>query len=70
MDGGGEVNVRVAQQLPDHDEFHSLFQEEGGDRVAEAVEPDAVEPGSAEQGVEVPGGGDPSIGTPPVRVKT
>lgn len=55
VDGGGDADVGVAQQLLDHDEFHSLFQEEGGRRVAEVVEPDAAESGLAEQGVEVPG---------------
>ncbi|ALO11725.1 Putative phage integrase [Streptomyces venezuelae] len=39
----------VAQQLLDHDGFHSLFQEEGGRRVAEVVEPNAPEPGLAEE---------------------
>ena len=59
VDGGGDADVGVAQQLLDHDEFHSLLQEQGRRRVAEVVEPDAAEPGSAEQGVEVPGEGGP-----------
>ncbi|GAB1333378.1 hypothetical protein ACE1SV_77170 [Streptomyces sennicomposti] len=58
VDGGGDANVGVAQQLLDHDEFHSLLQEQGRGRVAEVVEPDAAKPGLAEQGVEVPGEGD------------
>jgi hypothetical protein len=57
VDGGGDADVGVAQQLFDHNEFHSLFQEEGRGRVAEVVEPDAAEPGPTEQGVEVPGEG-------------
>ena len=55
VDGGGDADVGVTQQLLDHDEFHALLQEEGGRRVAEVVEPDAAESGLAEQGVEVPG---------------
>jgi hypothetical protein len=59
VDGGGDADVGVPQQLLDHNEFHSLFQEEGRGRVAEVVEPDAAEFGPAEKGVEVPGEGGP-----------
>jgi hypothetical protein len=55
--GGGDADVGVPQQLLDHDEFHSLLQEEGRRRVAEIVESDAAERGLTEQGVEVPGEG-------------
>ena len=37
VDGSGDADAGVAQQLLDDDEFHSLFQEEGGRRVAEVV---------------------------------
>jgi hypothetical protein len=47
----------VSEEFLDDDEFDALFQEEGGRRVSEIMEPDAAEPGPAEQGVEVPGEG-------------
>jgi len=51
----GHAYVSMTQQLLDDDEFDALFEEEGGGRVAEIMEPDASERGPAEQGVEVPG---------------
>lgn len=59
VDGGGDADVGVAQQLLDDDQFHPLFQEEGGRRMAEVVESDAAKSGLAEQGVEVSGEGGP-----------
>jgi hypothetical protein len=38
----GHPDVGMAQQLLDHDELHSLLQEEGGRRVAEVVKADAA----------------------------
>lgn len=33
VNGGGDADVGVAQEFLDHDQFHSLFQEEGRGRV-------------------------------------
>ena len=37
VNGGGDADVGVAEEFLDHDEFHSLFQEEGGGGVSEVV---------------------------------
>lgn len=42
VDGGGDADVGVAQQLLDYDEFDALLQEEGRRRVPEVVESDAA----------------------------
>ncbi len=49
VDGGGDTDVGVAEEFLDHDELDALFQEQGGGRVAEAVEADAAEVGLAEE---------------------
>jgi hypothetical protein len=50
------VHASGGEPLPfDHDEFDSLFQEEGGGRVPEAVEPDAAESGPVEKAAEAAG---------------
>jgi hypothetical protein len=36
-DGGGDVDVGVAEEFLDHDEFDALLQEQGGGRVPEIV---------------------------------
>ncbi|GHH66580.1 hypothetical protein GCM10018775_88980 [Streptomyces umbrinus] len=59
VDGGGDADVGVPEEFLDHDEFHSLLQEEGRRRVTEVVEPDAVESGPVKQSGEVPGEGGP-----------
>ncbi len=52
VDAGGDADVGVAEEFLDHDEFHSLFQEEGRGRVAEVVEADSTEPGPLEESAE------------------
>lgn len=42
VDGGGDADVGMAQQLFDDDEFDALVEEEGGCRVPEVVEADAA----------------------------
>jgi hypothetical protein len=37
VDAGGNADVGVAQQLLDHNEVDTLFQEQGGGRVAEGT---------------------------------
>jgi hypothetical protein len=34
VDGGGDVDVGVAEEFLDHDEFDALFQEQSGGRMA------------------------------------
>jgi hypothetical protein len=55
VDGGGDADVGVAEEFLDHDEFDTLFQEQGGGRAAEVVEADAAEAGLAEERVESAG---------------
>lgn len=45
VDAGGDADVSVAEEFLDHDEVDTLFQEQGGGRVAEVVEADAAESG-------------------------
>jgi hypothetical protein len=52
VDAGGDADVGVAGEFLEHDEFDSLFQEQGGGGVAEVVEADAAEAGPAEERVE------------------
>ncbi len=49
VDGGGDADVGVAEEFLDHDEFDSLFQEQGRGRVPEVVKSDAAEAGLAEE---------------------
>lgn len=49
VDGGGDADVGVAEEVLDHDEFDALFQEQGGGGVPEVVEADAAEAGLAEE---------------------
>lgn len=55
VDRGGDADVGAAEKFLDHDEFATLFQEQGGGRVAEAVEADAAESGPVEEAAKAAG---------------
>lgn len=55
VDAGGDADVGVAEEFFDHDEFDSLFQEQGRGGMPEVVEADAAKAGAAEDRVEEAG---------------
>ncbi|GAA3246628.1 hypothetical protein GCM10020256_74380 [Streptomyces thermocoprophilus] len=52
VDGGGDADVGVPEELLDHDEFHTLLQEERRSGMAKIVEPDTAEARAVEEGGE------------------
>lgn len=55
IDGGGDIDVSVAEEFLDHDELDALLQEQGGSRVPEVVKADTAEASLAEKRGERPG---------------
>lgn len=55
VDGGGDADVGVAEEFLDDDEVDTLFQEQGGGRMSEAVEVDRPEPCPVEEAAEAAG---------------
>lgn len=49
VDGGGDADVRVPEELLDHDEFDALLQEKRRGGVPEVGKPDAGEARAAEE---------------------
>ncbi|KOV85624.1 hypothetical protein ADL01_08175 [Streptomyces sp. NRRL WC-3618] len=50
VDGGGDADVGVSEELLDHDQLDALLQEEGRGGVAKVVEADTAEGGETEMG--------------------
>jgi len=55
VDAGCDADVGSAQKFLHHGEVDALFQEEGGGRVAGAMEADAADPGPDEEAAEAGG---------------